>query len=273
MNDHPGMIARSLMLVAMLSAGAAHADYLRIPDPTLVPSREVLREQVKEPLFAFVLSMVAADSLGSWTAADLADFAAAWGEKTDFPLDQLVSIAREDVPPASRLRRDDTVSRRRLVITLREARLDFPMPYSILGYHPGTVVVKSPLIFDEWALGSRTIEVRAEGGTRRYPVDALTVFQVRGGANYLDVDAWLDNLLGDAVDDAWTVAFAVAWDDARLVGFGISTGRKGRRIHGELNFRTGEVEMHGRPVIRGLAAHVRDWLKDAAIAGPRPWHD
>ena len=140
---------------------------------------------------------------------------------------------------------------------MREDRLEFPMPYSILGYHPGTVVVKSPLVFDEWSLGSRTIEVRVEGETRRYAVDALTVFQVRRGANYLDVDAWLDNLLGDVVDDSWTLAFAVGWEDDRLLGFGVSTGRKGRRIFGELNFRTGEIEVHDRPVIRGLAAHVR----------------
>ncbi len=265
------ILLTSVTLLAV--AGTAQADYLRIPDAALVPSREVLREQVKEPLFAFVLSMIAADSVGTWTAADLEAFAADWGEKTDFPLDRLVSLAREVVPPEQRLRHDGVECRRRLVFTMREDHLEFPMPYSILGYHPGTVVTNSPLVFDEWALGPRTVEVRVDKEKRQYAVEALTVFQIRRGANYLDVDAWLDNLLGDVVDDAWTLAFAVGWEDDRLLGFGVSTGRKGRRIFGELNFRTGEVEMHGRPVIRGLAAHVRAWVTAEEIAGPRPWQD
>ncbi len=268
---HPRCLLAHLALLA--AAGTAGADYLRIPDTALVPSREALREQVKEPLFAFVLSMVAADSLGTWTAADLDAFAAAWGEKTDFPLDRLATLARELVPPGERKQHDGLESRRRLVFTIRDQHLEFPMPYSILGYHPGTVVVNSPLVFDEWALGPRTIEVRVDKEKRRYAVDALTVFQIRRGANYLDVDAWLDNLLGDVVDDSWTLAFAAGWEADRLVGFGVSTGRKGRRIYGELNFRTGEVEMHGRPVIRGLAATVRDWVTAEEIAGPRPWRD
>jgi hypothetical protein len=247
--------------------------YLRIPNPTLVPSREALREQVKEPFFAFVLSMIAADSLGTWAAADLEAFAAAWGGKTDFSLGHLVSISREVVPPEQRKQHEGVEARRRLVITMREDRFEFPMPYSILGYHPGTVVVNSPLVFDEWALGPRTVEVRVEGAKRQYAVDALTVFQITRGANYLDVDAWLDNLLGDVVDDSWTLAFVAGWEDDRLLGLAVSTGRKGRRIFGELDFRTGEVQIHDRPVIRGLAAHVREWVTAGEIAGPRPWRD
>jgi hypothetical protein len=256
-----------------VAAPPVPAAYLRIPNPTLVPSREALREQVKEPLFAFVLSMIAADSVGTWTAADLEAFAAAWGGTTDFPLGRLVSISREVVPPEQRKRHEGVEARRRLVITMQEDRFEFPMPYSILGYHPGTVVVKSPLVFDEWAIGPRTIEVRVDGAKRQYAVDALTVFQITGGANYLDLDAWLDNLLGDVVDDSWTLAFVAGWEDDRLVGIAVSTGRKGRRIFGELDFRTGEVRIHDRPVVRGLAAHVREWVTADEIASPRPWQD
>jgi hypothetical protein len=265
---------RRLVIVTLVAvAGIARADYLRIPDPSLVPSREALREQVKEPLFAFVLSMVAADSLGTWTAADLAAFAADWGERTVFPLDQMVSISREAVPPELRKRHEGVEARRRLVFTMREDRLEFPMPYSILGYHPGTVILKSPLVLTEWALGPRTVEVRVDEAKRRYAVEALTVFQCVAGATYLDVDAWLDNLLGDVLDDSWTVAMIVGWEDDSLLGMGISTGRKGRRILGELDFDTGEILVNDRPVVRGLAAYVRQWVTAEEIAGPRPWRD
>jgi hypothetical protein len=274
-------IRRCLLLLTVCTlAGTASAEgpvpaaYLRVPDPTLVPSREVLREQVKEPLFAFVLTMIAADSIGTWTAADFDAFATSWGAKSDFPLDHLRSISREVVPAESRRRHQGVEARRRLVITMQEDRLEFPMPYDILGYHPGTVVVESPLVFDEWSLGPRTIEAHADDGqSRRYVVDALTVFQCVGGATYLDVDAWLDTLLGDVVDDSWTVALVAGWEEDKLLGMGIATGRKGRRILGELNFKTGEIEVHDRPVVRGLATHVREWVTHPEIAGPRPWRD
>jgi hypothetical protein len=261
------------ILLALAGVAPAADDDPRVPDLVLVPSREALHEQVKEPFFAFVLSMVAADSIGTWTAADFDAFAASWGEKTVFPLDHLRSISREVLPPEERKEHDGTQTRRRLTITMQEDRLEFPMPYSILGYHPGTLILKSPLVFDEWALGTRTVTVHVEGAAKQYVVDAVTVFQFVDGATYLDVDAWIDSLLGDLIDDSWTVAFIVGWEKDKLLGMGISTGRKGRRILGELDFDTGELVAHDRPVVKGIASYVREWVTSDGIAGPRPWRD
>ena len=104
----------------------------------LVPDQASLHEQVREPLFAFVFTMVELDSLGTWTATDLLDFAATWGEESSFPLaEHLASITREAIPDDEVVTHRGVTCRRRWLIRLQPLRFEMPMPYSILGYHPG----------------------------------------------------------------------------------------------------------------------------------------
>lgn len=226
----------------------------------LADDAERLAMQVRDPLFAFVFTMVERDSLGTWTAADLLAFARAWGEESAFPVDQhLVSLTRE--PIADRvLTQRGARCHRRWVVRLEPARLEIPMPYSILGYHPGQLSFDTPIVLNEWRLGPRSIHVSVDDQTRRYQADALTVFQIAGGWILLDVDGWIDTLLGRAADDAVMQGFSVAWVDGQLVGVGSSSGRNGRRLLGELDFRSGEVATHGRPVARGLSRYGRQYL-------------
>jgi hypothetical protein len=225
----------------------------------LASDRQALMEQVRDPLFGFVFTMVEHDSLGTWRADDLLDFAAAWGEPSAFPLaEHLESLTREALPDGPQERRGANC-RRQWVVRLRPERLEIPMPYSILGYHPGKLSFDGPIVLREWPLGERSIHVSVEDVTRRYLATAVTVFEIAAGWIILDVDAWLDTLLGSAADDAAMRGFVVGWVDGELVGVGNSAGRKGRRILGELDFRSGEVANHGRPVARGLSSDARAW--------------
>jgi hypothetical protein len=146
---------------------------------------------------------------------------------------------------------------RRITISLDMPRLDMPMPYSILGYHPGTLSFGSPVVVREWRLGERQVTVREEDGSRRATLQGLVVFEIVSGWTVLDVDGWLDTLLGRKLDDAATVGFAAARGDERIIGVGNSIGREGRFIFGELDFREGTVAPHGQPLARAVAGIVR----------------
>jgi len=222
-----------------------------------------LREQVREPLFAFVFLLTEADSLGTWTADDLLTFADRWGEPSDFPVaEHLESLTREALPPGEVLEKRGARCRRRWLVRLRPATFEMPMPYSILGYHPGKLSFQSPIELREWRVGDADIHVRVEDASRRYAAAAVTVWQVAAGWIILDVDGWLDTLLGNAADDAAMEGFTVGWVDGELVGVGNSAGRDGRRILGELDFRSGEVAAHGRAVARGLSHFTRTWTRE-----------
>lgn len=238
----------------------------------LADDPQALRQQVSDPLFAFVFTMVELDSLGRWTAGDLLAFADGWGEPSAFPLaDHLESLSREPLPDGQVLSHEGIHCHRRWVVRLRPGRLEMPMPYSILGYRPGKLSFETPLVLHEWPVGARALEVRAEDATRRYQAEALTVFQIVSGWIILDVDAWLDKLLGKAADDALMQGFVVGWVDDELVGVGNSAGRRGRRILGELDFRSGEVKAHGRPVARGLSTEARTWTGGSGMTVRDLW--
>jgi hypothetical protein len=228
----------------------------------LVPDEATLREQVKEPLFAFVFSLVEADSVGAWTADDLLAFADRWGEDSAFPVaEHLRSIRRERLAGEAVIEHRGARCTRRWVVVLTPAPVSFPLPFSILGYHPGSLSIQTPLVLNEWQLGERSVFVTVEGATRRYDATAITVWEVASGWLILDVDGWLDKLLGKAADDAATKGFTACWMEGELVGVGVSVGRDGRSIYGELDFRSGEIENHGRPVARGIAHYTRGWTR------------
>ncbi len=238
----------------------------------LVPDEAALREQVIEPLFAFVFLIVEADSLGTWTADDLATFADHWGHESAFPLaDHLESLTREVIPEDAVLNHRGARCRRRWVVRLRPPLAEFPLPFSILGYHPGSLSIMTPLVLNEWQLGTRTIHVTVEGKTRQYTADAITVWQAAGGWLILDVDGWLDRILGKGADDSVIQGFTACWLEGEMVGVGNSAGRKGRRIYGEFDFRTGEIENHGRPIARGLANYSSGWSRITDPEGAATW--
>ena len=238
----------------------------------LVPSETALREQVVEPLFAFVFSLTEADSLGTWTANDLLAFSESWGEESAFPVaEYLDSMTREKLTGDQVINHRGAHCNRRWQIDLKPALAEFPLPFSILGYHPGTLSINTSLVLNEWRLGARSVHVTVEGATRRYEAEAITVWEIVAGWIILDVDGWLDKLLGGAADDAANKGFTACWVDDELVGVGISVGKNGRTIYGEFDLRTGEIENHGRPLARGIAHYSQGWTGIHDADGSEVW--
>lgn len=237
----------------------------------LVPSDAFLRSQVKEPVFAWAFALVEADSLGSWDAADLQAFSDGWTNPSDFPLEHLASFRRQALPDSAQVEREGLVCTRQVVIEFTTPRLDMPMPYSILGYHPGTLSFGGPIVVREWRVGARDVAVRGEDGTRRTTVHGLVVFEIISDWLILDVDDWLDKLLGNKLDDAANMGFAAARGDGRLLGLANSLGRDGHFVFGEMDFREGTVAPHGRPLARALIGLVRRWSDPAPDQRTAVW--
>jgi len=211
--------------------------------------------EIREPLFAMVLSLAEADSLGRWTGQDVLDFAVATDRQTNLPLDNLVTFKRRRPRPVEKKAwpgmRVDAVWE----ITMTED-LDPSMPYSILGYHPGTMRITRRLRLAEAFFG----QVSFEADGQRHEVHDIRVFRVEEGSVALDVDGWLDFLLGKKLDDAAVLAFVSGRTGEQRVALAISVGREGRSIYGEFDLRRDKVLPHGRPLARGLSRSCRGLL-------------
>jgi hypothetical protein len=135
------------------------------------------------------------------------------------------------------------------------------MPYSILGYHPGSLIVSQEILFSEWYLGNPNLHVASEGEVSVYPTQGLKTLRLDSGWIILDVDGWLDKLLGGRVDDAWTEGFAVGRVDGELYGISLGVNPKGKQLYGDFDFRNDRIYSEKRPISRSLHFYARPWVK------------
>ena len=228
-------------------------------------------EEIREPLFAFVLQMIRADSLGVWRSADIEAFIAErGGAPSRLPLGRLVSLSRDVMPDSLVRERRGARSIRRWILTL-DADCDFPMPYAILGYHPGTLAVSRTIEVSEWPLGDLNLRAGEDGGVVMHPLSDVTALGLERGYVVLDVDGWLDELLGKALDDTWTVGFALARAGDGWLGLGIGRGRGGRRIFGAFDFAEDKVRPHGEPREQALSRFCRGYVRHGMDGPNPPW--
>jgi hypothetical protein len=226
--------------------------------------------EVRDPFFRFVFGSISVDSLGVWSRADLERAIAATGQTTRLPLDRVVSVERRAAVGAERERRAGAEVVRIWRIVLTNA-FKLPMPYSILGYHPGSLMFSQTVVLSEWHLGDPLLEVTIDGRERSFSCAGLVALRVDEGYLVLDADGWLDALLGKNLDDSWTTGFGVGRVNGRLIGVGISLNRDGRKIYGELDFTKDEVMPHGRPPARALSRYCRTWTTPPAGRPERAW--
>lgn len=227
-------------------------------------------DTIVEPFFAFVLERSEADVLGRWTGRDVAAFAAARGRPSRLPVERLRSLERRR-PAAGTEERHAGARVLAEWVVVFDGPLGFPLPYSILGYHPGSLRLARSLLLAELEPVDLTVRWREKRQQQSVALGGVRVFACEGGYLLLDADAVVDRLLGDLLDDSWTVGFVTARHGADRVGLGLMLGRDGRAIYGEFDFARDRIEAHGRPLAGALAAAARRWLDPAGGRLPTPW--
>ncbi|NTV04849.1 hypothetical protein HGA89_08100, partial [bacterium] len=127
------------------------------------PAAAAAEPEVRDPFFAFCVALAEGDSLGVWSGPELAARIAATGRRSKLPVEMIVRIERREVPlplqPAHRGRH----AARRWRVEL-DGDLARPLPYSILGYHPGTLHVSRVLEALEWVLPGTSVRVDGPDG-------------------------------------------------------------------------------------------------------------
>ena len=211
--------------------------------------------EIRDPFFEFVVRIVEEDSLGTWSREDLLAYVSASGRETKLPVDQVVAL--------SRLSCDEPGHR---VVRLELADdLELPLPYSILGYHPGTLYVSRVLEATESNPHDAVLHLPGGGDrSRKFWVSEVRVLTFVVGHVVLDVDGLIDRLLGKKLDDAWLECFVLARvvnapapEDNGLNGLALGRSRKDRPLSGSFDFRRDKVLPNGRPVAKALSYHCR----------------
>ncbi len=208
--------------------------------------------EVNEPFFALVLQWAADDSLGTWSGDDVLAYAQRLGRPSKFPLDELISFSRSRPSPQDSEKWPKMNVKAVWKIELNGDQ-DPAMPYSILGYHPGTLRVSGIIRMSEVHLGM--VELRSTAGPAQ--VSDIVLFRLEEGTLILDVDGWLDAILGKRLDDAATLGLVAARESGRLIGLAVSLGDEGRSIYGEIDFQQDKILPNGRAVASALSSACR----------------
>jgi hypothetical protein len=183
--------------------------------PSIVlPGRELILPptEVRDTFFAWLVGVVDAGRDATIDNAGLRDILTEFASSIALPFDRIVEVrhrAPSEGGPG--------------ILTIDfDGEIDIPVPFSVLWYHPGSLGSTRTLRFDE-----RRFPSVAAGRDAASPVYA---FHLVEGAMTIDVDAWLDVLLGNVVDDLSVRLVAIArWHGSWRCLLG-GTGRENRRI-------------------------------------------
>jgi hypothetical protein len=201
-----------VLLLALIASAAGSQAAAGSPPP---PGRELIlpASVVKDTFFAWLVGLVDAGRDASIDNAGLRDVLTEFRSTIALPFDR-IAVVRHAAPRPE--------ARGSLGVDF-DGELDIPVPFSLLSYHPGSLRATRAVRFDERRFASLPLA----GGGAAEPVYS---FRIAEGSMAIDVDAWLDVLLGRIVDDLSIRIIALArWRGTRrcLVG---GTGREDRRI-------------------------------------------
>lgn len=188
---------------------------------------------VKEPFFAIVLGVVEGGYYGTIPVGRM-------------QLEMARQATRTRIPPnpLSRLVRSPHAGRPVATLEVHSSRIiELPLPYDIIGYHPGTLRGSQALTFHEYEFGTVSFVIPGEhkdDPPRPMTLEEVRVFGLARGYFEVDVDGWVDKLMGK-IDDTRMVALASFRHEGRIYGISMGYNSKGEGRTGLFDFAKDEI--------------------------------
>jgi hypothetical protein len=271
------IIAREAILQKAMITGSRRKAHSRICGPLLLlillipacifsegrlPGSEIIlpEEDVKDRFFAYMIGLAEADAYGNLTADDFSNALREFAGETRVPFELITSIER---------RRPERGGPTLVSISFLE-KLKTPVPYSILGYHPGSVVADTTVRLYEYYLPVKSIWVSRDVNIRLTQVHVFAIYE---GYVVVDIDAWVDKLLGGHLDDTWLTVLALFKYEGVWHGLAAGYGPSGEGRSGVFNFQTNEILFPTPERFRTLGPHFRNFVRSTKhVHAPVPGH-
>lgn len=195
------------------------------PDGSRHPEDWVLAEGVTDPLFSAMVGVVDSDFFGGIQQAQIDSIITANGG-SKLPHKVFAEIRRLPVPGAAAA----------LVQFVLFEEVDQPIPYSLLGYNPGSIRASQQLDFLEFDIGRRRYLVKIDDEEIEVVIESAHLLVLADGHMEMDFDGWLDRLLGSKLDDMHVKAFLIFTLDGQRFSLGMGQTKKGRGKTGAFDF-------------------------------------
>jgi hypothetical protein len=229
---------------------------------TPLPGREIMlpEDQVKDRFFAYLIALAQADAYGNLDSGQIGGVLGEFLGRTSVPFELITGIERRPADGGD----PGTVR-----ISFRE-RLKTPVPYSILGYHPGSVWADTTVRFYEYYMPRRVVWLSKES---QVTLTDIHVFAVYEGWAVVDIDAWVDKILGGRLDDTWIIVLALFKYEGDWHGIAAGYGPSGEGRSGVFNFRTDKILFPTPDQFRTLGPYFRNLVRaQKGVKAPVPEH-
>ena len=201
-----------------------------------------------DPVFSILVGLISSNTEGRLSGDHLRREIESRGRKSRLPADLLVSLERQRTSPGEA----------RVSLRLRSP-MDRPIPYSILWYRPGRMQASAETHYTERSLGRLHVPHVVKGQAPRVlDVPEAHLFLLENGGLAVDIDAWIDKLMGAALDDTDVHTFALASFQGRWLGIAVGRNPSAQPRQGVFDLKADKV-MFPIPVeIRSIVRAVRD---------------
>jgi hypothetical protein len=164
------------------------------------------------------------------------------------------------------------------VSSLFDREIDLPVPYQILGYHPGSFRGTSVMRFREVPLGSlpfvHSAKVKGVVESRPFTIEDVRLYILEQGTLEIDIDGWLDRIAGGKLDDTRIAGLVIFRRDNQLFGMAIGYNRDGDGRSGTIAFADDKILYPNPPELKTVARALRTTLESYApgiAAAYRDW--
>jgi hypothetical protein len=227
-----------------------------LPDsiPIGLPPELLIVPAVKDPVFGILIGLVSSGTYGTLTGARLESELKRQSAKSNLPYRTVDSLARTPVLPG----------RTALIkLAFRGGDLDLPIPYDILGYHPGSFTASERCVFREWILGNvrLTDDDTDDGKARTIELQDVHLFGLSQGKVDIDIDGWLDSVMGGGLDDTGVTCLMLCRHNGAWLGFAMGYNDDGRGRSGAFDFAKDEVMFPTPSELRTVGRQMRSRME------------
>ena len=239
---------------------------------------------MRDPVFAVLLGFVLDDHVGTLDSTEVRTEVEKIKRKPKLPYRMIAAVTRTPATTESRLSAEheggtngqaldlSAVPSTHLVTSRFTTAIDLPVPYQILGYHPGSFQGNAEIHFEEVPIGNRRVpyfvEVDGEVVPRPFTIEEARLYLLVDGALDIDIHGWLDRLAGGKLDDTRLAAIVVFKKDANLYGMAIGYNRKGQPRSGTIAFAEDKILYPNPPELKAVAREMRREIEEMSPGLP-----
>jgi hypothetical protein len=206
---------------------------------------------VADPVFGLLVGLVESGVYGTLTGERLQKELDRVGKPSRLPYHSLTELTRIPAIPG----------RTALVPVTFKGGLDLPVPYSILGYHPGSFRASENCVFREWMFPRFELaHQQMQDGKivqKILVLEDVHLFGLQEGKVKIDIDGWLDALMGDALDDTDVTCLMLCRYQGKWYGFAMGYSNDGGGRSGAFAFDKDEIIFPSTPEMRTIGREMR----------------